>query len=120
MLTGQQKLERLERALAYGGNTHTVLDVIERCEDGRAQIWENQDGCIVTEIERFPLVSAVRYWTISGNLPDCLALDERISKWAISQGCTIGFASGRKGWLRAGAPYGWRLHGYNFFKELAS
>ena len=77
-----------------------------------------RDGVIVTELYDFPLLKAVSYWTISGCLPDCLALDERISEWAIEQGCSMAMAAGRKGWGRAGAPYGWRLRGYQFCKPL--
>jgi hypothetical protein len=117
-MTGEEQRARFERALHYGGDTHSVDDIVQLVRDGRAQFWSNAEGSILTELVSFPRFKAVRYWLISGKLQDCLALDEPISRWALDAGCTAGIASGRKGWGRAGGPYGWRLHGYDFVKDL--
>jgi hypothetical protein len=117
-MTGEEQRTLFERALHCGGDTHDVADIVEAVRAGRAQYWSNGQGNIVSELVQFPMFKAVRYWLISGNLRDCLALDAPISRWAIDEGCAIGIASGRRGWQRAGAPYGWRLHGYEFWKDL--
>lgn len=121
-LSGEEKRARLAKALEYGGGTHTVDDVVELCRQGKARCWDNEGGLIITEVHAFPRLRAVHYWTISGVLPDCLALDEPISKWAISEGCSVATATGRKGWGRAGAPYGWlpQPNCFNFYKVLGS
>lgn len=119
-LDPSEKLARLERALSWGGPTHTVADVVQRVRDGRASWWEsdNGDGIIVTEAEQFPLVKVLRYWLIAGDLKECLALEDRINREAVANGCEVAVAAGRKGWLRAAAPIGWRLHSYNYVKPL--
>jgi hypothetical protein len=117
-LTAEEKIRRLQRALDVGGPTHRLSDVIEALKDGKAKLWEQDDGCIITEIHDFPLLKAAHYWTISGTLRDCLALDERICDWARGEGCTIATACGRRGWERVSAPYGWRPWHGNFVKHL--
>lgn len=119
-LTTDEKLMRLQRALDYAGPTHAVSDMVRLVREGKAQFWEHGDGMIFTELLNFPLVRAVNYWLLAGHLPDVLALDERITSWAIGEGCTIGIATGRKGWGRAGAPCGWKPWSYTFRKELVA
>lgn len=117
-MTESERRARFERALAWGGNTHTVEDVAASIRDQRAQFWSNGDGMIVTEVERFPQFTAVRYWLIAGELRACLDLEPAIEGWARGEGCTVAMASGRRGWGRVAAPTGWRLHGYQFWKPL--
>ncbi len=120
-MTGEEKLVRLERALTYGGNTHGVDDIVRLVKEGKAQFWPRDgkgDGCIVTEIDRFPRFSAVRYWLIFGEKRACLGLESEINEWAIGQGCTMAVATGRRGWGRVAASTGWRHHMYTFYKPL--
>ena len=118
MLTGEEKLRRLQRALDYAGNTHRIEDVIALIKAGKAQWWDNGDGCIVTEVHTYPLRRDVHYWLIFGGLKDCLALEPEINAWAITQGCTMATATGRKGWGRAAGPTGWREWWPNFYRPL--
>jgi hypothetical protein len=117
-LSDAEKLARLEKALAYAGPTHRVADVVALIKAGRAQWWDQDDGAIVTEIHDYPLRRDIHYWTISGVLGDCLALEDRINAWAVEQGCTVATAAGRKGWGRVAAPTGWREHFPNFWRPL--
>lgn len=119
MLSDTEKRERLQRALDYAGNTHTIEDVVDMVRTGRAQFWTNGDGSIVTEITQFPRLRAVHYWLISGRLHDCLALEDDINAWALEQGCGIATAMGRRGWGRVAAPTGWREWYPNFIKILS-
>ena len=117
-LSSEEKRARFERALAYGGNTHSVEDVAALVKAGKAQFWDNGDGFIVTEIHNFPKMKAVHYWLIAGELRPCLALEHDINPWAVEQGCTLATACGRKGWGRVAAPTGWREWHPNFVKTL--
>jgi hypothetical protein len=118
MLSDSEKRRRLERALEFGGSTHTVGDVVELIEAGKAQLWNYGDGTIVTELHCYPRRKDVHFWTISGALRDCLALEHEILPWAIEQGCAVATACGRKGWGRVAAPTGWRQWHPNFYKPL--
>ena len=53
-LSNEEKRRRFEKALACGGNTHDVDDVVALVKEGKAQYWERDDGMIVTEIHDFP------------------------------------------------------------------
>jgi hypothetical protein len=117
-MTEDERKARLERALAYGGNTHTLGDVATLIKQGSAQWWDNGDGMIVTEIHALPLLKQVHYWLIAGELKSCLALEHEINPWAIEQGCTVATACGRRGWGRVAAPTGWRPWHPNFYKPL--
>ena len=117
-LSGAEKAHRLQKALEYGGGTHRLDDVVELIKAGKAQLHERGDGCIVTEIEQYPLLKTVRYWLIFGELRDCLALEDQINEWAIGEGCSVATAMGRKGWGRVAAPTGWRPYLPTFYKPL--
>jgi hypothetical protein len=117
-MTGAEKLARLEKALAHGGGTHTPADVVRLIEDRRAQLWERGDGVIVTEVQAFPLGKTVSYWLAAGALRDCLALQDEIDEWAQSEGCVRATLTGRRGWGRAAAAWGWKLDGYSYSRPL--
>ena len=117
-MTGTEKLARLEKALAYGGPTHTPADVVKLIEDRRAQLWQRGDGVIVTEVHTFPLMKTVSYWLVAGALRDCLGLQAEIDEWARGEGCEVATATGRRGWCRAAA--GWQLDGYSYHKPLST
>ena len=89
------------------------------CEEGRAQFWTNGDGNIVTEIETYPRLRAIRFWLIAGELKQCLALEPRIEAWARKQDCTVAIAMGRPGWGRVAAATGWKPWWPSFQKRLA-
>jgi hypothetical protein len=118
-LSGAEKAHRLQKALTYGGHaTHRLDDVVRLLRAGDAQLWEHGDGCIVTELNQYPLLKAVRYWLIFGELKQCLALEYQINEWALGEGCSVAFASGRPGWGRVAAPTGWRPYLPAFYKPL--
>lgn len=119
-MTEDERRCRMEKALAYGGGTHRISDVAELIRDGRAQWWNSPsgDGMIVTEVNAYPLVKMIRYWLIFGSLKECLALEDEINEWAISEGCTLAVATGRKGWERAARSTGWKPWLPNFQKSL--
>ncbi len=120
-LSSEEKLKRLEKALEYGGNTHTVSDVVELIRAEKAQFWSWKDGNIITELHNFPRMKAVHFWLLSGDLKDCLALEEDVLSWAHQQKCTMATACGRRGWERAAASAGWKPQPqmFNFYKPLS-
>lgn len=117
-LSDEEKLRRFEKTLHYGGDTHSVADVVQMVREHRAKYWPNGDGMVITELNTFPNFKTCHYWLISGVLKDCLALDAEISAWARDEGCSFATATGRKGWGRVAAPYGWRPHMHTFIKDL--
>ena len=117
-MTDAERRARFERSLHWGGDTHSVDDVVSLVRQGKAQYWQNEDGCIVTELIHYPRVTAINYWLISGELQACLALEEQINTAAMREGATIATATGRRGWGRVAAPTGWKPHAFTFWKPL--
>jgi hypothetical protein len=115
-MSDDERRDRFERALADGGCTHSVADVLQLIKAGRAQLWERGDGTIVTEVHTFPRLKSVHYWLASGELHDCLGLQDEIDEWARGEGCEIATIVGRRGWGRAAK--GWTLDGYHYRKPL--
>lgn len=117
-MTEDERRCRMEKALAWGGPSHRISDVVELVKERKAQYWQRGDGMIVTQLERFPLYTACHYWLIFGSLPECLSLDADISEWAVGEGATLCTATGRRGWGRASQSLGWRPHLHTFYKRL--
>jgi hypothetical protein len=117
-MTTEERIRRLQRALECGGPTHRLSDVIDRVKDSKAQFWEHQDAVIISEVNEFPLLKALNFWLISGDLQDVIALEPKVCAWGREQGCTIATATGRRGWGRVGHHLGWREWWPNFIKPL--
>jgi hypothetical protein len=121
-MTNEQKVRRFEKALAQGGGTHSIADVLDRIGEGKACCWTNGDSVVVTEVLMFPRLRAVNYWIIAGKLHECTALQPDIDAWAISEGCSVATATGRMGWLRLSQTpigEGWHAAGIKYVKQLS-
>lgn len=94
----------LEAALSHSGGTHTFADVAERIALGEAQIWEDGDALLVTEIVDKPRVRILHFWLATGELEQVKALSDRVIVWGKKQGCKRATLAGRKGWVKALAP----------------
>ena len=120
-MTNEQKVRRFEKALAQGGGTHAISDVLDRIGEGKACCWTNGDSVVVTEVLVYPRLRAVNYWVVSGKLHECAALQPDIDAWAVSEGCSVATATGRMGWLRLSQTpigEGWHAAGIKYLKEL--
>jgi len=118
MLSTDEKLRRLQKALDLAGNTHDISDVVQMHDDGKIHWAHNGDGSIIAEIHDFPRRRAVHLWLVSGELRDVLALEPSVIAWGRENGCTLATATGRRGWGRAAAPLGWRPAWHHFHKAI--
>jgi hypothetical protein len=119
-MTGTEKAARLQKALDYGGNSHSIGDIVELLKRGDAKLFENDSGVIVAELHRFPRFTATHFWLLAGALKPVLALEDDVLAWGIENGATRATACGRKGWGRASASTGWKeWECRNFYKDLA-
>lgn len=124
-MTSAEKIARFEKALAQGGGTHNVADVMQRLEERKAECFPSpsRDSLIITEVLQFPRLRACNYWIVAGHLHECAALQPEIDEWARGEGCSVATATGRMGWLRLSqTPFGadWKPAGVKFVKDLAS
>lgn len=98
------ELERLahhiEAALAYSGDTHSLLHVVDAIKDGSAQFFPLENSVIVTEIVDYPKRAVCRIWLAGGEMDELIEAEKSIVKWARSHGCDGMEIIGRKGWER--------------------
>ena len=124
-MNAQEKIRRFEKALAQGGGTHTIDDVLARLRERKAECFASPSGdsVVVTEVLQFPQLRACNYWVVAGNLFECAEMQPAIDAWAIGEGCSVAIATGRMGWLRLSQrPFGdpWKAVGVKFIKPLGS
>jgi hypothetical protein len=98
------ELERLahhiEAALAYSGDTHSLLHVVDAIKDGSAQFFPLENSVIVTEIVDYPKRAVCRIWLAGGDMDELIEAEKSIVEWARSHGCDGMEIIGRKGWER--------------------
>jgi hypothetical protein len=117
-MSDDEKAARLQKALIYGGDTHSIADVAAAVRNGEARLFENDGGVIVAQLNSFPRLKTVSFWLIFGELKACLALEHEVLPWAVESGATVATACGRPGWGRVAAPTGWKPWRPNFYKTL--
>lgn len=99
-------LPQLEKALSYTG-THTVHDVKDQIEAGRAQLWVEGDGLVITQVDLVPRGKVLRFWLAAGKLEDVLTLAEALYQWGRDIGCHKAVFTGRRGWAKPLAAHDW-------------
>jgi hypothetical protein len=97
----------LEKALALGGSTHTVDDVLDQIARGDAQLWVDDRAIVVTEVRQCPRKKVLYAWLATGELDACVTLLRRAVEWGTEQGCELAIATGRKGWTKPLRSEGW-------------
>lgn len=98
----------LEKALLYAGGTHTIGDVADAIERGDCKLWVEEGAAIVTQLVDEPRKRVVHFWLAAGELEPVVALSNKIIEWAKENGCVRATLAGRKGWVKALAPEGWK------------
>ena len=119
MNSGDILLNRLERALGRAGGTHLLRDVMEMVEQGHAQMFGDAGGMVVTEIKRYPRLTALNMWLAAGELPAVLAQYPVVEAFARDIGATRLEGTGRMGWTRVMGRRGWQPRGILMVKDLA-
>ena len=98
------ELERLahhiEAALAYSGDTYSLLHVVDAIKDGSAQFFPLENSVIVTEVVDYPKKAVCRIWLAGGEMDELIEAEKSIVEWAKSHGCSGMEIIGRKGWER--------------------
>lgn len=109
---------QLEQALALGGGTHTLEDVIEAVARDRAFAWLGERAMLVTTIEVHPRKRVLRYWLAAGDLEELLSFKPAVEAYARGMNCSQVVETGRDGWARALKGLGYQRHCVVLTKEL--
>lgn len=111
-------VERLQKALDLGGNTHTVQDVVDGIKSGAMQCIWNDRAIVVTEVITYPRSKALNVFLAAGWLEDVMALQPKVEAFGREQGCSTMHMRGRKGWRRVLPQYGWSEEAVAFKRNL--
>lgn len=90
----------IDAALAYSGDTHSSLDVLDAIKQGKAQFFPLENSVIVTEIVDYPKKAVCRIWLAGGDMGELIKAEKELVKWAKDHGCSGMEIIGRKGWER--------------------
>jgi hypothetical protein len=103
----QFKLEkRLKKALALGGNTHTIEDIQQAIALGTMQCFVNGDSFAITEVINAPQKRFLNVFLVVGDL-SILELHDEVEAFAKQAGCDFMQAYGRPGWRPKIKKLGW-------------
>lgn len=119
-LTPDQKVERIKKALHYAGDYHTWENVVDGLEDGRFQIFDNDDGTIITEVISLPGGRFLNAWIAGGRLPGIMKNIPDMEKTARRNNCRQMIAFGRTGWDKVLPKYGWTKIGVVYAKDITN
>ena len=108
----------IEDALSYGGGTHDLKDVFDGILSGNMQLWPAERGGIVTELAVYPRKRVLHIFLAGGELDQITDMHEDVIQWAKAQGCSALTLSGRMGWKKALAPFGWEPTLLTLSKEI--
>ena len=109
----------IEAALRRSHGTHGIEDIEAGILRGDFQFWARARSAAVTELNRFPKLTALTFFLVGGDLRELTqALEPQIVAWARRQGATKVIQFGRRGWLRVLEPLGYRPLFAGFSKEI--
>lgn len=99
----------------------TLDDVRADLEARQAHLWLGERAAMVTTISDFPGAGEriIECWLAGGDMNEILAMTPPIEDWARRVGCTQAHVTGRKGWVRALAPFGYDHYATTVRKLLA-
>jgi hypothetical protein len=110
--------EKIELALAAGGDVMTFADLVELARAGRVQLWGNRETLVATEILTYPRKRALNAFMVAGSVEGVFRLQDQIVEFARDEGCHAIVAHGRRAWGRLGRAGGWREHSTCFVLPL--
>lgn len=111
----------LQKALAFGGHSYTVEDVLDLIQRGHARVWREGNSVIITQDVEESGVREMHIWLATGDLRSVVALSRRVVEAAREEGCARVTVIGRPGWARIAAKEGWETRPVLYMqKELTS
>lgn len=108
----------LQQALDRAGNTHSVKDVREAVEQGQAQLWCGNASVMVTEVYDYPQAKVLNVWLAAGALNEIITAGGQLDAFARHVGAGSIHLTGRRGWQKVLAPYGYQLRGVQLMRAL--
>lgn len=99
---------QIEAALEYANGTHTYDDVCVMVMQGRLRFWPMKQSFIMTEIITYPRKKLLHGFLAGGSLDEIITMQNELVKAAKEADCYAIALSGRRGWVKALKPLGWK------------
>jgi hypothetical protein len=109
----------VEDALVYAGGTHTIEDVREAIEAGRALLLAGRKSAMVCEVQTYPQLRSFHIWLAGGDLAEIRSSQPQLEEYARRLGCSRISIAGRRGWVRAIDDLGYREKFTTVVKEIS-
>jgi hypothetical protein len=92
---------KLEASLRLAGNSRTFAGMIGEVVDCHAQVFYNDLGVVVTQIEDTEVGHRlINIWVAAGEMDGVLPLLDEAVDWGESVGAVVAVSTGRRGWGR--------------------
>jgi hypothetical protein len=109
MVSEMQRLRPvMERALPYTHRTHELNDLVVIVMQGRARLWTTANSFCIVERVVYPRQVVYHVFLAGGDLDELRGLHEEISAAARADGAEAVTLTGRRGWVKALAAWGWK------------
>ena len=120
MIAALKKFELdIREALRYGGDTNTYEQVCAGCIAGAYTMFVLPNSVIIAEVAEYPTHKVFHQFIACGDLAELIeAQNGLLIREAKLRGATALTLAGRKGWLKALEPHGWRSNLVLMRKEI--
>jgi len=98
----------MERALPYTHRTHEINDLALLVLQGRARLWTTANSFCIVERVVYPRQTNYHVFLAGGDMDELRGLHEEIIAAAKADGAGAVTLTGRRGWVKALAAWGWK------------
>jgi hypothetical protein len=98
----------MERALPYTHRTHELNDLALLVLQGRARLWTTANSFCIVEKVVYPRQTNYHVFLAGGDMDELRGLHDQISAAARADGAAAVTLTGRRGWVKALAAWGWK------------
>ena len=110
--------QKIEKALRYGHDSHSIEDVRKSIINGQMQYWPGENSFIITEVAIYPQYYNLHGFLAGGETQELKKMLPELEFAAKKMGCKHTTLTGRKGWERAFKDIGYKPTFFTFNKEL--
>jgi hypothetical protein len=97
----------IDRALPYTHRTHELNDLVLMILQGRVRLWTTEGSFCIVEKVVYPRQVNYHVFLAGGDLDELRGLHEEIIVAAKADGASAVTLTGRRGWVKALAAWGW-------------
>ncbi len=108
----------IEKALLYGGGSHTYDDFCKKVLFGTAHMYLYENSMIIMELDVHPQFRTYSGWIAVGDLEEILAAEEELMNAARHLECKHMTLTGRAGWEKPLKAQGWSFSLLTMGKEI--